>query len=184
VSEADAAPGGTQNVAPFIHRLAAELATTGRDATPAELAAIREHVAQAGFDPTALERARRTAAGAVWKGQVVRPGDFLAPAVAHYLRHVVVEPQWPRGTSLDDYVRAAAAVVVSPESGVIVSYYQGTLQIGFVGRSGSNRGPAGHGWILVEYRLATGHWTTAFQLERESLTDPRRTGTRWLRLPS
>ena len=37
---------------------------------------------------------------------------------------------------------------------------------------------------LVEYRLVTGYWTTAFQLELESLRDPRRTDIRWLKRPT
>ncbi|MBA2448363.1 MAG: hypothetical protein H0V51_10090, partial [Chloroflexi bacterium] len=44
---------------------------------------------------------------------------------------------------------------------------------------------AGFPRVLVDYRLATGHWVTAFQPEQDlaALRDPRREDVRWLRPP-
>ncbi len=56
--------------------------------------------------------------------------------------------------------------------------------VAIVGRSGRWQGPRGFDWMLVEYRVSSGHWATGFQL-RDGLFffAPRRI-KRWLRLPT
>jgi hypothetical protein len=55
----------------------------------AELRAVLEHVAAAGFDPHARERVRGRLAGMTWRGAVLRGRDRLPPAEVKYLSHVV-----------------------------------------------------------------------------------------------
>lgn len=111
---------------------------------------------------------------------------MLPPAEAHYLRHVVVGREWPSGTSLADYVLSLREVVLDQRSGVMTSRYEGTWQLTVVRRAGLYQGPAGFEWILVDYRVDTGHWVTGFQ-PRGGLEvveqDPRRTDVRWLQRP-
>ena len=161
-------------------------ATGGRRLTRAELEAVLEHVARAGFDPDARERAGGRLEGLLWRGRVLRGSDLLPPAEAHYLRHVVACQEWPPGTTLDDYLASIPRVILDPRSGVLISQYQGkagTSRSCVVRRSSEN--PKGRIWILVEYRVATGHWMTAFQPKTglAYFDDPRRGNKRWVRRP-
>jgi hypothetical protein len=150
-----------------------------------ELQRVLEHVAQAGFDPAARERARGRLSGIVWQGRTLQGDDMLSPAEVHYLGHVILRQEWPAGTDLAEYIESARAIVLDRASGVFSSRYQGAWQLGVVRRSGNLRGPLGSDWVLVEYRLATGHWTTVYQPARglQELQEPRRSHVRWLRRP-
>jgi hypothetical protein len=136
-----------------------------------------------GFDPTAQERVRGSLAGTEWRGVTLKGSDRLPPAERHYLRHVRKLQEWPVGTSLEEYIESVRRIVRDPRSGVFTSQYQGALQLGIIRRSGDLRGPGGFSWILVEYRLRTGHWTTAYQPDDSegALATQRREGLRWLR---
>ncbi len=161
-------------------------ATGTRRLSVAELQLVLEHVAQAGFDPTALKRTGGRLAGLVWRGQILRGNDRLSPAEAHYLRHVVRRHEWPPGTTLQEYLDSIRNVVLDPTSGVLTNRYQGAWQLTIVRRSGGLEGPAGLAWIMVDYRVAMGHWMTAFQPDNGLgvLRRPERTDLRWLRHPT
>lgn len=169
-----------------VDRLILEAAAGERKLTRAELRRVLEHVAQAGFDPNARERVRGRLAEREWQGTVLRGGDRLPPADVHYLRHVVAGREWPAGTTLVAYLGSIGAVVLDPRSGVLVCRYQGAWQLTIVRRSHELRGPQGSDWILVDYRLETGHWVTAFQPPNglRVLRRPTRGDIRWLRRPS
>ena len=166
-----------------IDRLILDAATGRRRLTSAEIQQVLEHVARAGFDPNRLERARGRLAGLVWQGRTLAGHDLLLPAEVHYLRHVVRQQEWPAGTSLAAYVESIGTVLLDEASGVFTSRYQGAWQLGVVRRSGTLRGPGGFAWVLVEYRVATGPWVTAYQPEQRlgELHHPRRSDLRWLR---
>lgn len=170
-----------------VHQLIIDAAAGARQLTAGELRRVLAHVAHAGFDPNATEQARGRLAGIEWQGRILRGSDRLAPAEAHYLRHVVVRQEWPVGTSLSEYLRSIEQVVLDERSGVLVGQYQvdGNWQLTVVRRSGSPRGPGGFDWIVVDYRVATGHWVTAFQPEEgiERIQGGERKDSRWLRPP-
>lgn len=171
----------SSSVAAFIN-----VAVTGtRRLMPGELRRVLEHVAQAGFDPNAREKARGRLAGVIWRGNILKASDLLDPLEAHYLRHASIRREWPDGTTVRAYANSIRDTILGPHSGVATSLYQGTRQLTVVGRSGSWQGPNGFGWILVDYRLATGYWMTAYQPEEEldELRSPRREDLRWLRRP-
>jgi hypothetical protein len=154
--------------------------------TEAQLHDVLEHVARAGFDPTARERVRGRVAGVTWHGRVLRGSDKLPPAEVHYLWHVVVQRQWPAGTDQAAYVASIRAVITDPTSGVYVCRYQDAPSLGVVCESRELRGPDGRSWVLVQYRLGWGHWTTALQPELglDELSTPRWSDLRWLRRPT
>lgn len=165
-------------------QLIVEAATGARSLTSDELQWVLEHVAQAGFDPTAQEIVRGELAGILWRGRVLKGRDRLLPAERHYVKHVLRRREWPTGTALVEYLESSRAVILDPRSSIFTSRYQGELQLGVVGLSARWRGPRGGRWILVEYRPRTGRWTTAYQLKRlRELKSPGRTGLRWLRGP-
>ena len=145
------------------------LAASGaRELTPADLRRVLAHVAAAGFDPEAWERAGGRLAGLGWQGRVPRGGDQLSPAEAHYLRHVVARREWPCNTALEAYLTSLSDLVLDPASGVLVCRYEGIVHLTVVRESGSLRGPEGEDWVLLDYRVASGRWVTAFQ-PREGL---------------
>lgn len=153
--------------------------------TPDELRHVLEHVAQAGFDPTPHARAGGRLTGLQWQGRILRGNDHLLSAEVHYLRHVIAQREWPVGTTLSQYIDSIQEVVCDARSGVVISEYEGVLQLSVVCLSGSLRGPDGDEWILVDYRIALGYWTTAFQPSEklEVLQAPERRIIRWLRRP-
>ncbi len=164
-------------------RLILEAATGARTLTEDELRHILEHVARVGFDPNARERARGALAGIDWQGKRLTGTDLLSPEERHYIRHVVQRLEWPIGTTLPDYSRSIREVILDLRSGIFTARYQGAWQLGIVRESGQVRGPGGGDWILVEYRVATGHWTTAYQLKQsleEELVQPYWSDVRWL----
>jgi hypothetical protein len=169
--------------APEIDQLIVAAATGTVVLSPSELRRVLEHIAQAGFDPNAREQVRGRLAGVVWQGQVLRGRDRLPPDEVHYLWHVVTRQEWPAGTTLSGYSETVRQVILDPASGVFTSRYQGALQVGIVRSSDDLRGPRDFGWLLVEYRVMTGHWTTAYQLPSimVELQNERRGDVRWLR---
>ena len=166
-----------------VHRLIVEAASGARRLTSAELKRVTRWIADAGFDPDARETARGSLAGMVWRGRVLTGTDRLPPAERHFLRHVVQVQEWPGGTTLDDYIESVREIILDDASGVYASIYRGALQLGMIRRAGQFRGPEGADWVLIEYRLAIGHWTTAYQpsLGIRELAIPQRGGLRWLR---
>jgi hypothetical protein len=172
-----------------VHRLILDAAIDpARRLTAAELGRVPRHIAGAGFDPLALERARGNLVGATRpNGGRVQRGERLPPGEVHYLRHVVVHQEWPPGTTLNSYFVDAERIIRDPASAIFASLYQGVWQCGAIGRNGPVRGPDGQDWIIVDYRLATGFWTTAFQWSYgpAGLADPgvdqRRESLRWFR---
>lgn len=162
-----------------------EDAFAGRELTAPEVQAIAEHVAAAGFDPAWMVQAGEQLEGMRWRGRILTADTRLLPAETHYLKHVRQQEEWPPETTLDRYQRDAAGVARDPAAGVFVSHYQGKETIGVIGRTPDTaRGPSGFVLTLIEYRVRTRYWSTAFQvrsgleyLERDS----GRKAFRWLR---
>jgi len=163
-----------------------EAATGARRLSRAELREVLEHVARAGFDPDARERAGGRLEGLSWRGQVLRGNDYLPPAEAHYLRHVVGRPAWAPETTLGAYLERLRPAVGDEGDGGGGGQQLGTGggQAG-VRRSYELRGPEGYEWVAIEYRVTTGHWMTAFQPEEGLAYFQRaeRREQRWLRRP-
>ncbi len=179
----------TASGGPFIEpdRLIVEAATGARELTPDEISRVLEHVARAGFTPAADAQAGGRIAGVIWQGRTLRGSDRLTSAEVHYLRHVVVQGEWPVGTTLNEYLDSIRAVIMDPASGLLTSQLHGEWQLALVRRSGMWRGPAGFPWLVVEYRVALGHWVTAFQPQQGLALfseTPHRQRQRWLRHPS
>ena len=167
-----------------IDRLILDAATGVRRLTESELRQVLEHIARAGFDPTANVRAKGLS-GIVWQGRVLSGSDRITAAERHYLQHVVQVQEWPSGTTLQEYLDSIRDVILDNRSGVLTCRYRGEWQLTVLRRSDRLQGPAGHSWILVEYRVGLGHWVTAFQ-PRDGLRvlrQPERTDVRWLRRP-
>ncbi|MSQ14861.1 MAG: hypothetical protein EXR50_03240 [Dehalococcoidia bacterium] len=161
-----------------------EAATGVRRLTDEELQHIIEHVAGAGFDADAHERARGRLAGLNWHGQLLRGGDMLSPAEVHYLRHVIAQREWPEDTTLEAYTQSIVEAALSPAAGIFASRFRNRgWQLSVIVPTGQWLGPRGREWILVEYRLSTGHWVTAYQLSDTWDTiagQPQRSDARWL----
>jgi hypothetical protein len=172
---------------PDADRLILDASTGTRRLTQDEVRRITEGIARAGWDEQALETVRGRLAGLVWQGTPLRGKDRLPPAVTHYLWHVVKQREWPDGTSLDAYTASVRRLILDPASGLFTSLYNGAWQLSVVGASGDLRGAGGSDWVLVEYRVGTGHWVTAYQPDH-SLADevrrPARENVRWLRRSS
>lgn len=163
-----------------------QAAAGSRELARDELTRILEHVARAGFDPNARERARGALAGVEWpSGDILTGRSLLPPKDRHYLLHVREREEWPEGTSPEDYVESIRRVVRDPSSGAFTNRYRGASSLGIVRASRELRGPKGYEWILVQYRVETGHWTTAFQPVDglDELAKPEWSDIRWLRRP-
>jgi len=163
-----------------------EAADGTRHLSPADLDRVLRHVAAAGFDPLARETARGTLRGQMWDGQPITARTRLPPDVRHWLWHAQVNREWPTRTTLTDYVESLRLVILDPDSGVFINRYAEEVSLGFIRESRDLRGPDGYGWVLVQYRVTIGHWTTGFQPDRglDELAKPVWGRIQWLRRPS
>jgi hypothetical protein len=137
--------------------------TGTRALTDADLAAIATHLSGVGFSPAPTERAGGRLAGLLWQGRVLRGSDRLTPADAHYLRHVVVQREWPIGTTLAQFLASLATVVRDPTSGMVGSRFRGQWHVGVIRHSRALQGPRGYPYVFVDYRVSFGYWMTALQ---------------------
>ena len=178
--------GGTGGVHP-VDRLLLEIAKSGRMPTGGEIQEIRDHIAGLGFDTTTNTPAGGRLHGLEWEGRILKRTDVLSALEVHYLRHVVKQREWPPGTTLLAFPESVRAVILDPDSGLALSRWGGyEWHLTVVRESRNLRGPFGGDWIVVEYRLGDGFWTTAFQPERglpSFLGDRRRSNLRWLLVP-
>jgi hypothetical protein len=169
-----------------VDQLILDLGQGTRRPTGQDLEAIRLHVAQAGFDPLATYPADRRVTGLQRSnGQIIRRGDPIPTAELHYLRHVVRLQEWPAGTTKDQYEDSLRNLALRLRVGILVSDKPPFgWHLAIIGRIGTMRGPGGREWVVVEYRIGTGHWATGFQ-PREGLHFAlMRRRQRWLRLPT
>lgn len=165
-------------------RLITEIATVGRDMTAGESRLIREHVVARGF-PAVETIAGPRLAGIEWKGKVLTGEERLPWDVVHYLRH---KREWPEGTSFRRFLASIGDLVLDPATGIAVFRWQNRVwHLAFMRRSEKLRGNGGFEWVVLDYDVEAGYWTTAFQVKRlEDLTQSslRRAGFRWLSLPA
>ena len=153
---------GKGNLHP-VDRLIQDIAETGRLATQDELKQVSEYVAGIGFTATELPR--------------------------HHEKHVTRQREWPQTMSETEYAESLRQMVLDHRSGVAISQWWRTSQwhVTMMGRSAPFKGPGGHDWIAVEYRVGDGSWATAFQpvagLEHVN-SHHRRRNVRWLRQPT
>lgn len=169
-----------------IAALVREIAGTGRGITDGELGQVREEVARVGFDPNATTKASMLLDGLIWAGRRIASTDRLDNALAHYLRHAIVQQEWPPGTTFADYVDSLRRAVVDPGGGLYLDRYFGVWELSFVAPSGPQRGPGGADWILVGYQVEYEFWVTGFQPQAGLgylARTPKRTDGRWLRRP-
>lgn len=100
----------------------------------------------------------------------------------HYFRH---RNEFPLGTTRDQYVTCARDAVRQANNGVFVSRYGGALQLAVVAWTPQEeRGEDGSDLMLIEYRVDTSHWVTAYQLQEGLngiLSSPSRRNVQWLR---
>ena len=178
--------GSNEGVDPteFIH----QLATSGRQATDAEIATIRTFVADQGYEPAGRKRAD----GAVMRqaltlyGRVLTHHELIPIAERDYLKHVADGEEWPLGTSMDDFVRSLRDTVLNPEGGLFLAMIGTRLALTFVAASGRWRGPNSGGWIRVGYGVDYKYWTAGYQPKHgvSDLDEAARGGAgRWLREP-
>jgi hypothetical protein len=167
-----------------VDELILDLGLGARRATGRDLEMIRLHVAQAGFDPQATFPADRRVVGLRRaNGQIIRLGDPLPTDELHYLRHVVNQQEWPLGTTFAQYEDSLRNLALRLRVGILVSEKPPFgWQLAIIGRSSTVRGPRGNEWLLVEYRVATGHWATGHQPRDGVQFANGRRQRRWLRL--
>lgn len=169
-------------------RWIADVGSRARSVEPRGLQLVLEHVARRGFDPLAREPVRAGMVGQIWGGSPLRRGQWLSTGAAHYVRHVLAGREWPPGTGYQRYLDDIRRIVLAPDSGLLVSRFgDAGWQLTAVGNIAIVSEQIGSPWVMVEYRVATGYWITAFRL-RHGLTpalylegDPRRTNRTWLR---
>lgn len=170
-----------------MYRAVVEAATGRRELSEDELARNAERVAQAGFDPDYVIAAGSRLSGFVVNGNPLEDDDELASPDFHYLLHVIVRREWPESTTKEEYERSIRDVITDPETGVYVSRYKDQgWQLAFFRGSKGLEGHGGGEWVLVEYNLNRGYWTTAFQprMGRDHLDqDLEREDGKWLREP-
>lgn len=134
-----------------------------RELTPRELNKVVEKVGLLGLSQDPIQKVDQSIAGLMWNGKMLQKGDMISPEDAHYLKHVVVNGEWPMGTTLREYSNSLREIIQNPKSSIFISKFNENWQIGFVGRSGKWQGENGFSHIFVEYRVKYSYWVTGFQ---------------------
>lgn len=169
---------GGHEIATLFHQ-----AFQGEGLGESDLGRLVDHIATAGFDPVSRQYSDPRLVGLRWRSQMLTESVIMSSAEVHFLRHVVARREWPIGTSLERYERSIGELIGDPATGIFASLYRGGQQFGFIRRSRELLGPEGLDWVLVEYRVKSGYWITAFQLNDVPghLAKPVRRNVRWLR---
>lgn len=154
-----------------------------RELNDDELQRIVEKITKAGFNREHSSLVKPEMAGIFWGGKYLKVGERLLTDEWHFVKHVLVRQEWPEGTSLTGYLDSLRAVIRNPESGIMISKYQGIYwQVAFIMQSGEYRGVGGGDFILVEYRDGYGFWITGFQpVDLQRQLQSYRSDIRWLR---
>ncbi|MEZ0396822.1 MAG: phage minor head protein [Anaerolineales bacterium] len=154
-----------------------------RELNDDELQRIVEKITKAGFNREHSSLVKPEMAGIFWGGKYLKVGERLPTDEWHFVKHVLVRQEWPEGTSLTGYLDSLRAVIRNPESGIMISKYQGIYwQVAFIMQSGEYRGVGGGDFILVEYRDGYGFWITGFQpVDLQRQLQSYRSDIRWLR---
>ena len=176
----------TSGPLPNTNQYIVDLGRRIRNPTGQDLEILKLHVAQAGYDPQRVFPADHRVTGLPRSnGRVIQFGDLIPTDELHYLRHVIARAEWPNGTRQRQYEASLPELAVHPRAGVLVSEHSlFGWQVAVVGRSGRWRGSSGFDWLLVEYRVSTGHWATGHQLRGGLEFANQRGRKRWLRLPT
>lgn len=171
----------------IIARILLNVGPTRRGLSEPELDAVAAQVALVGFPPVQNMEAGGTIAGMLWGGRVIKGTDRLAPADRHYLKHVLALEEWPAGTTLEAWLAGLRDVILDRRTGILLSRFDGRLQLAFFRKANELRGPGGNEWLMVEYAVELGYVLTAFQPAAglgHVEGDPRRSDVQWLRRPT
>ncbi len=154
-----------------------------RKLSPNEIDRICQSVSRTGFSPHAKSCVSQRMAGIVWQGKTLHVGQGLSSDEWHFIKHVLVQQEWPENTSFEEYLESLRSIIVSDVNGIMISRYQGRYwQLAFVGESGQYKGAGGNKFILVEYRVGYEHWITGFQpVDLERQLEEYRDEITWLR---
>lgn len=156
---------------------------SGRQLSGSEINELSKRVSEAGFETRSYQRIRRKdrLAGVRYRGRRLQVGDRIPVDEFHYLKHVVVQNEWPQDTTKQEYIGDIKRIILDPHSDILYSEYLGMPQISFVGKS-RLRGSGGGVWTIVDYRIATKSWVTAFQPEGLGAWQTHgRSDARWVR---
>lgn len=152
------------------------LAAQQRPPDDEETGRIRSAAAAAGFDPTALVRVRGGLVGLRYRGRSLATSDRLPNETWHYLKHVVLNREWPDETSQPNYVESLRHSIETAGTPILLDVVHGRTRLTFFAPSGILRGPGGGDWIAVGVDVHYGYWTTGYQID----VDPRAHASRSL----
>ena len=154
-----------------------------RELSSKEIDRICEYVSRVGFNPHARSRVSQRMVGILWQGRMIHAGQELPSDEWHFIKHVLIQREWPENTSFEEYLESLRSVIASEVNGIMISRYQGRYrQLAFIGKSGPYKGAGGNNYILIEYRVGYGHWITGFQpVDLARQLEEYRDEIRWIR---
>lgn len=117
-----------------VDALILDLIATGRRATPDEVTAIVQHVAQAPFASYLSRIPPNNRAELVKLGVVLPPGKMRAVAW-HLLKRIYLDEQWPLDTTEDQLVVDLHQAILHPEVEIRTYRYSGYPYVGFMAPS-------------------------------------------------
>ncbi len=169
-----------------ISALIRDIGESGRDITDEELQRLRTYLAAVSLARPSVARVDDGAGGLMWEGHILKGGDWMPRLAAKYLKHVMLNREWPDGTTIEEYAESLAEAVQDPTGGVYVERDEDTWKVTCVARSHRWTGRHGAAYIVVAFLPAKDPWLTGFQPDRglRYITqDQLRTSGRWLRRP-
>ena len=168
----------------WVPALIREIGESGRDTTDDELQRLRTHLATHTLLRPTMARADDELGGLAWKGRILKGGDWMPYLEAKYLKHVLVNEEWPAETTLEEYAESLAWAVQNPNGGVYLERVVNAWKLALVVRSRRQAAPGPSPYILVMFFPEQEFWVTGFRypfglarLRRRYLPE----GGRWLR---
>ena len=118
-----------------IAALVRDIGESGRDITDEELKRLRTHLAAVALVRPTVARVDDEAGGLMWEGDILKGGDWIPRLEAKYLKHVVLNQEWPDGTTIEEYAESLAETVRDPTGGVYIELDEETWKVTCVARS-------------------------------------------------
>lgn len=108
----------------------------------------------------------------------------MTSAEMHYHKHVLDRGEWPAGTSYASYIASAAHVVRNPGYVFSSLFKKRHWQVAFVTHSNRVLTDYKLPFVMVEYRIGYGFWSTAHQPDdltiEQIVVSEKRSNVRWL----
>ncbi len=134
--------------------------------TPDEVSQVTEYIARVGFDTIENVLIQNKYAGLVVDGKVLRQGEKVSTGVVHYAKHVLLQKEWPKGTSYQQYIADIEKVILDKVSKIVLSLYANSEPQAMIFKEIRD-----NDYCVIIYRVNRNKWMTGCILKKSDLDE-------------